>query len=447
MVVQGFFHLPVVLSLLVLFHSVFTQYHRDTREDSIFGMMLQNHIFKTITRAAFGDECLRECYHDIRCQSFNYVFTQDKCELSNRTKEARPEDFVPNSERYYFRRDMNRVILGAIPELPAGSCKEIKASEGGQAVSGYYWVNLIKRAVLLHCDMKIEDADECNASIPVCDANADCKNTLGSYSCSCKAGFLGDGKTCRDIDECSASIRVCNINADCHNTLGSYSCSCKPGFTGNGMTCAKRDAKNCADKYNSGERSSGVYSINPDGSGAFNVFCDQTTAGGGWTVFQKRLDGSVDFYLNWTNYKTGFGSLNGEFWLGLDRIHRLTNSSNNKLRVDLEDMSGNTAYAEYSVFTVGNDATKYQLNVNNYSGNASDSLAYHNGYPFMTKDVSSSNCAVTFKGAWWYRGCYESSLNGVYHHGKYTGVDSIRWHGFLHHSAKRAEMKMRPINL
>ena len=41
------------------------------------------------------------------------------------------------------------------------------------------------------------DADECNASIPFCDANADCKNTLGSYSCSCKAGFLGDGKTCR----------------------------------------------------------------------------------------------------------------------------------------------------------------------------------------------------------------------------------------------------------
>ena len=85
-------------------------------------------------------------------------------------------------------------------------------------------------------------------------------------------------------------------------------------------------------------------------------------------MFQKRLDGSVDFYLNWTNYKTGFGSLTGEFWLGLDRIHRLANSSNNKLRVDLEDMSGNTAYAEYSVFKVGNEATKYQLNVRNYSG-------------------------------------------------------------------------------
>ena len=93
--VQEFFYLPVLLFMLVSFHSVVTQYHRDTREVSIFGKMLQKHI-------------LRECYRDVRCQSFNYVFTQDKCELSNRTKEARPEDFVPNSERYYFRRDMKR---------------------------------------------------------------------------------------------------------------------------------------------------------------------------------------------------------------------------------------------------------------------------------------------------------------------------------------------------
>ena len=102
--VQEFFHLPVFLFLLVLFHSVVAQYH----PVSILGKMLQNHIFKTITRAAFGDLSLRECYRDVRCQSFNYVFTQDKCEVSNRTKEAKPQDFVPNSERYYFRRDMKR---------------------------------------------------------------------------------------------------------------------------------------------------------------------------------------------------------------------------------------------------------------------------------------------------------------------------------------------------
>ena len=101
--VQEFFHLPVLLFMLVLFLSADTKYHRNKREISMFGKMLQKHIFKTITGAAFGDVYLQECYRDIRCQSFNYVFTQDKCELSNHTKEARPEDFAPNSARYYFR--------------------------------------------------------------------------------------------------------------------------------------------------------------------------------------------------------------------------------------------------------------------------------------------------------------------------------------------------------
>nr|XP_058960210.1 putative lysozyme-like protein [Pocillopora verrucosa] len=233
--IQEFFHLPVFLFMLVLSHSVVAEYHRDTREVSILGKMLQKHIFKTITGAAFGDVCLRECYRDVTCQSFNYVFTQDKCELSNRTKEAKPQDFVPNSERYYFRKDMKRAILGAIPELSADSCKEIKASEGGQAVSGKYWLNFIKpdTPVLAHCDMKTEDSDECNASISVCDVNADCKNTLGSYRCSCRAGFSGDGHTCKDVDECSSSPSLCTSYADCENTIGSYRCSCRPGFLEN----------------------------------------------------------------------------------------------------------------------------------------------------------------------------------------------------------------------
>ena len=98
------------------------------------------------------------------------------------------------------------------------------------------------------------------------------------------------------------------------------------------------------------------------------MFCDQTTAGGGWTVFQKRLDGSVDFYRDWANYKNGFGNLNGEFWLGLDKINRLTNSERYKLRVDLEDITGKTAYAEYNHFAVTSERTKYQLSLGTYSG-------------------------------------------------------------------------------
>ena len=125
--------------------------------------------------------------------------------------------------------------------------------------------------------------------------------------------------------------------------------------------------KNCGELYKSGERVSGVYSIDPDGSGAFDVFCDQTTAGGGWTVFQKRLDGSVNFYRNWTDYKHGFGDLNGEFWLGLDKINRLTKTKN-RLRVDLEDTTGKTAYAEYDMFAVTSERTKYQLSLGSYSG-------------------------------------------------------------------------------
>ena len=77
-------------------------------EYSILGMMLGGHIFKKIRGAPLGNECLRECYRDVRCQSFNYVISKETCELNNRTKEARPEDFVPNSDRYYFKRDMNR---------------------------------------------------------------------------------------------------------------------------------------------------------------------------------------------------------------------------------------------------------------------------------------------------------------------------------------------------
>ena len=85
-------------------------------------------------------------------------------------------------------------------------------------------------------------------------------------------------------------------------------------------------------------------------------------------MFQKRLDGSVDFYLNWSDYKVGFGDLNGEFWLGNDKIHRLTSDGNQRLRVDLEDFEGNTAYAEYDMFGVMGEKHKYRLILGSYSG-------------------------------------------------------------------------------
>ena len=132
--------------------------------------------------------------------------------------------------------------------------------------------------------------------------------------------------------------------------------------------------KNCAELYKSGKRITGVYTIDPDGLGAFEVFCDQKSSSGGWTVFQKRLDGSVDFVNRaWADYKRGFGNLNGEFWLGLDKIHRLTKTKS-RLRVELEDTQGKTAYAEYDTFSVSSERNKYRLGLGKYTGECLQSV-------------------------------------------------------------------------
>ncbi|XP_073250639.1 uncharacterized protein [Porites lutea] len=212
-------------------------------ESSIIGWMLRGHVYNTLL-AELPFTCVFKCREDNRCQSFNWVISLLTCEFNNRTKEARPEDFIPNPERSYYPRDLKRVPLGSIQELPAETCDEIKRSEG-HAVSGKYWFSTVKSgtSVLAYCNMKTNDIDECSASSPVCDINANCSNTHGSYYCTCKAGFTGGGKTCQDTDECNASSPVCDINANCSNTRGSYDCTCKVGYAGDGKTC--QDVNEC----------------------------------------------------------------------------------------------------------------------------------------------------------------------------------------------------------
>ena len=171
------------------------------------------------------------------------------------------------------------------------------------------------------------------------------------------------------------------------------------------------------------------------------------TDGGGWTVFQRRIDGSVDFCLNWTDYVHGFGNISGEYWLGLSKLHCLANGSvSTQLRIDMRDKNGNSAYASYSNFYIGGSTTDYTLHVSGYSGTAGDSLTYHNLMKFSTKDDDNDqwggNCAISFTGAWWYQSCYQSNLNGQYGQYQGKGVTWNTWRG-SEHSLLFTEMKTR----
>lgn len=90
------------------------------------------------------------------------------------------------------------------------------------------------------------------------------------------------------------------------------------------------------------------------------------TDGGGWTVIQKRLDGSVNFYRNWADYKQGFGNKLGEYWLGLEMIHTMTSHEVYELRIDMVDFKGNTYYAKYDMFRVNNETDGYRLAIGSY---------------------------------------------------------------------------------
>ncbi len=208
-----------------------------------------------------------------------------------------------------------------------------------------------------------------------------------------------------------------------------------------------------------GANESGVYNIQPNNTNSsFNVYCDMETDGGGWTVLLKRQDGSVDFYRNWTDYKRGFGNLEGEHWLGLDNMYLLTNLSGvtAQLRVDLADWEGNTSFAKYDQFSVGDEDSDYTLSVSGYqsASTAPDSLtyaAYHNGLRFSTPDRDNDpfehNCAVLFHGPWWHKGCYVSLLTGKYYTSggpwpRPHGINWVQWRG--NNSLRAADMKIRP---
>lgn len=165
-------------------------------------------------------------------------------------------------------------------------------------------------------------------------------------------------------------------------------------------------------------------------------------------MIQRRQDGSENFNRTWNDYVNGFGSRMCEYWLGLENI-RIMTAEASTLRIELEtfgDVSPSSAFAEYSSFTIGSSASNYQLTVGGYNGNCNDSLTYHNGSAFSTRDSITNNCAILYKGAWWYKSCLKSNLNAMYLGGVTASyADGIVWNSCwgYYYSVKSSVMKIR----
>ncbi|XP_062620893.1 fibroleukin-like, partial [Saccostrea cucullata] len=196
--------------------------------------------------------------------------------------------------------------------------------------------------------------------------------------------------------------------------------------------------KDCKGLRENGHSNTGVYDIYPYRTLTIpiSVYCDMTTMDGGWTAIQKRVDGSVTFDRNWTDYKNGFGSPEQDVWIGNDVIHKLTKENPSSLYVSITLQNGTTLYEMYDRFSVSNEAGKYQLFL---AGPATGTLgkcihviSQYVGHPFLGRSIfvwdvyfstpdrdltngqSGFNCADNgdIRGGWWFNGCHKAFLNG-----------------------------------
>ncbi|XP_022314585.2 microfibril-associated glycoprotein 4-like [Crassostrea virginica] len=180
--------------------------------------------------------------------------------------------------------------------------------------------------------------------------------------------------------------------------------------------------------------------------GGSNLCCKNGIDNNGWTVIQRRVDGVTDFYRNWSEYENGFGNPSADFYLGNHCIHKIVKKGDYELRVDLKDHEGNWSYAGYRNFLIGGAKTAYTLDVSDFHGNAGDSLTYHSGMPFSTydndNDNKTSNCAASHGGAWWYKSCHFSNLNGQYGLDDPRGIIWYHWLGY-YYSLNQTQMMVR----
>ncbi|CAL1583917.1 unnamed protein product [Knipowitschia caucasica] len=211
----------------------------------------------------------------------------------------------------------------------------------------------------------------------------------------------------------------------------------------------------CAALLHHGVRRSGIYSIVLAPGVSLPVYCDMETDGGGWTVLQRRADGSISFNRGWEAYSHGFGDLRSEFWMGNTPLHLLVTQRHCSLRVHLQDWDHETHWGLYQDFRIEDEQNLFRLHVSGFLGSISDSFGwYHDGQDFATPD-SGDLCAEVCHSGWWFRQCYQANLNGVYYQGglyslraqNLLGPDGLVWFSWTDsdfYSLKSSSMMIRP---
>ncbi|XP_065935400.1 ficolin-1 isoform X1 [Magallana gigas] len=185
----------------------------------------------------------------------------------------------------------------------------------------------------------------------------------------------------------------------------------------------------CKELYMNGKRKSGVYTIYPWKKSdpkyrPIQVYCDMETEGGGWTAIQRRVNGEENFTRNWTEYKHGFGTPYGDYWIGNDAIHQLAIGRNSSLRVTITPMNSSfVSFKMYHQFYVFGEDQNYRLQVANPGSGSLDNRLVEDVAFFKTTEMQfstfdvdndnySGNCAAYFLGGWWFNRCHSAYLNG-----------------------------------
>uniref|UniRef100_A0A8C6AX20 Angiopoietin-2 n=1 Tax=Monodon monoceros TaxID=40151 RepID=A0A8C6AX20_MONMO len=214
--------------------------------------------------------------------------------------------------------------------------------------------------------------------------------------------------------------------------------------------------RDCAEAFKSGLTTSGIYTLTfPNSTEEIKAYCDMETAGGGWTIIQRREDGSVDFQRTWKEYKVGFGNPSGEHWLGNEFVSQVANQKRYVLKIHLKDWEGNEAYSLYDHFYLSSEELNYRIHLKGLTGTAGKiSSISQPGNDFSTKDADNDKCickcSQMLTGGWWFDACGPSNLNGMYYPqrqntNKFNGIKWYYWKG-SGYSLKATTMMIRPAD-